>query len=170
MDPTRGGGDCEELNPLAASTIAIDVDRDADSIVAVRQNVVEMNPGQGDLGCLILSADGSFERLKQLAHDLSDADKIKYLTQHYRPASSDSLHCHDVRKKSGKSWKVSFQRKWMDDYEWLSYSNLAQGGICRYCVLFHQDPERGGLRGGRPHRTKFLNKTLQNIARKRGAA
>ena len=131
LDPTRGAGDCEELNPLAVSTIVSDVDRDADSIVAVRKNVVEMNPGQGDLGCLILSADGSFERLKQLAHDLSDADKMKYLTQHYRPASSDSLHCHDVKKKSGKSWKVSFQRKWMDDYEWLSYSNLAQGGICR---------------------------------------
>ena len=102
-----------------------------------------------DLGNLVLAANRSFDCLRQLIHEMSDAEKMQHLTFHVKPAPSDVLHFHEVTK-SGKRWKVSFQRKWMEDYEWLSYSNVLQGGICRYCILFPEHPQRGGSKGGNP--------------------
>ena len=52
-----------------------------------------------------------------------------------------------ILTKSGKSWKVKFQQRWLDELPWLSYSGLLRGGICRCCILFTQGPKRGGSHG-----------------------
>ena len=53
---------------------------------------------------------------------------------------------HSVMK-CGKSWKVKFQQRWLDEFSWLSYSGLLRGGICRCCILFTEGPKRGGSHG-----------------------
>ena len=38
----------------------------------------------------------------------------------------------------------------MQQFPWLSYSNVLSGGICRCCILFPERKERGGGRGAIP--------------------
>ena len=80
---------------------------------------------------------------------ISDAQRMQYLTCHSKPVTSDDLHSHSVTK-SGKSWKVKFQLKWLNEFPWLSYSGLLRGGISRCCILFTEGPKRGGSRGSLP--------------------
>ena len=70
--------------------------------------------------------------------------------QGHLPAIVFILHSHPVTK-TGRTWNVSFQMKWLDQFPWLSYSTLLSGGICKYCILFPEPPARGdGLgRGSR---------------------
>ena len=90
-----------------------------------------------DVGTLVHDAHGSFDHLKLLARDISDAQRMQYLAFHSKPSCKDTLQSHSVTK-SGKTWNVKFQLKWLDQFPWLSYSSVLAGGICRYCVLFPQ--------------------------------
>lgn len=103
-----------------------------------------------DLGALVQAAGGSWDKLRALVSELSADRKKQYLSFHSKPASAESLHSHPVTKL-GRTWNVSFQLRWMEKYPWLSYSILLSGGICRYCILFPEQPGRGdGLgRGNR---------------------
>ena len=105
--------------------------------------------GNVDLGFLVQTAHGSWDALRCLSKNISDAQRMQYLTFHSKPATSDDLHSHSVTK-SGKSWKVKFQQRWLDEFPWLSYSALLRGGICRCCILFTEGPKRGGSRGSLP--------------------
>ena len=51
-------------------------------------------------------------------------------------------HSHPVTK-NGKTWNVFFQLRWLEQFPWLSYSSVLSGGICRYCILFPEQPGRG---------------------------
>ena len=88
------------------------------------------------------AANGSWERLRALVTEINDDQKNQYLTLHFNPASSESLHFHQVTKQ-GKTWNVSFQYRWLEQFPWLSYSSVLSGGICRYCILFPEPPVRG---------------------------
>ena len=68
---------------------------------------------------------------------------------HCKPGPTQVLHSHPVTKK-GKTWNVSFQCTWLEKFPWLSYSNILEGGICRYCILFPENPTRGGSQGANP--------------------
>ena len=96
-----------------------------------------------DLGALVQAAGGSWDILRTLVNELSADRKKQCLSCHCKPASAESLHSHPVTKL-GKTWNVSFQLRWMEKYPWLSYSILLSGGICRYCILFPEQPSRGG--------------------------
>jgi hypothetical protein len=72
--------------------------------------------------------------------------KKQYLTLHFKPTLSESLNSHQVTKQ-GKTWKVSFQHRWLEQYPWFSYSAVLSGGICRYCILFPEQPGRGSNLG-----------------------
>ena len=100
--------------------------------------------GLVDLGDLLQVARGSFDRLKQLAKEIPDAQRKQYLAFHFRPSSA-VLHSHQVTKKE-RTRSVSFQHRWLEKFLWLSYSNVLGGGICRYCILFPEQPERGGIK------------------------
>ena len=50
-----------------------------------------------------------------LANELSDVQKMQYLSCHTKLAT---LHSHPVTK-GGKTWKVTFQHRWMDQFPWL---------------------------------------------------
>ena len=102
-----------------------------------------------DIGTLVLSAHGSLDHLKQLAKNIPDVQRMHYLAFHSKPASRDVLQSHSVTKK-GKTWSVKFQQRWLDQFPWLSYSSVLAGGICRYCVLFPEQPPRGGSLGAKP--------------------
>ena len=38
----------------------------------------------------------------------------------------------------------------MDQFPWLSYSSILDGGICKHCILFPEQPKRGGSQGAIP--------------------
>ena len=74
--------------------------------------------------------------------------KKQYLSNHFKPSPRDTLHSHSVTK-NGKTWNVSFQLRWLEQFPWLSYSSVVSGGICRYCILFPEQPGRGEGLGSR---------------------
>ena len=88
-----------------------------------------------DLGGILHEVRASWDKLRSLVEKLSDEKKIQYLIDHFRPGSSHTLHSHSVTK-SGRTWNVSFQLHWLDQFPWLSYSSTLSGGICRHCILF----------------------------------
>ena len=45
--------------------------------------------------------------------------------------------------KGNKTWQATFQVGWIEHFLWLSYSSLLSGGICRYCILFPEQPHQG---------------------------
>ena len=98
--------------------------------------------GQIDLGTLVQAACGSWDRLIALVNQLTDDRKGQYLRLHYKPIASENLHSHRVTKL-GKTWNISFQHKWLEQFRWLSYSAILSGGICRCCILFPEQPVRG---------------------------
>ena len=101
--------------------------------------------GLVDLG-LLQVARGSFDRLKQLAKEIPDAQRKQYLAFHFKPSSA-VLHSHQVTKKE-RTRSVSFQHRWLEKFSWLLCSNVLGGAICHYCILFPEQPERGGMKGG----------------------
>lgn len=74
---------------------------------------------------------------------------MQYLSCHTKPATGAALHSHPVTK-GGKTWKVTFQRRWIEQFPWLSYSSILEGGICKHCILFPEQPKRGGSQGTIP--------------------
>ena len=79
---------------------------------------------------------------------IPDDKKKQYLSNHFKPSPRDTLHSHLVTK-NGKTWNVSFQLRWLEQFPWLSYSSVVSGGICRYCILFPEQPGRGEGLGSR---------------------
>ena len=50
-------------------------------------------------------------------------------------------------QKQGKTWNVSFQHRWLEQFPWLLYSTMLAGGLCRHCILFPKPPVRGSTLG-----------------------
>lgn len=136
------------LEPSTSLEPMSDVERPDESphmpcdVSPLMEECLDESEGTIDLGVVIREANGSWDKLRSLVHHLSDEKKKQYLSFHFKPCQGDTLHSHPVTKK-GKTWNVSFQLRWLQDFTWLSYSQLLSGGICRYCVLFPEQPGRG---------------------------
>ena len=105
--------------------------------------------GQIDIGIVVRAAHSSVDQLRHISEDMADAQREQYLFSHFRPSSSDILHSHAVTKQ-GRCWNAHFQLRWLEQFPWLSYSNELRGGLCRYCILFPERPDRGGRQGANP--------------------
>ena len=116
----------------------------SDVTTIVPYNSIE---GQIDLGVVVHAAQNSLDRLRHISEEMPDAQRMQYLSSHFRPSPADVLHSHTVTKQ-GRCWNAHFQLLWLDQFLWLSYSNELKGGICRYCILFPERPSRGGTPGG----------------------
>ena len=81
-----------------------------------------------DLGTIVKPADGSWDVLRPLSQEITDEKRMQYLTFHCKPSKSDILHSHQVTKGK-KTWKVSFQSKWIKQFPWLCFSYILEGGI-----------------------------------------
>ena len=64
--------------------------------------------GQIDLGIVVHAAQNSLDKLRQLSEEMPDAQKMQYLSNHFRPSPADVLHSHTVTKK-GRCWNAHFQ-------------------------------------------------------------
>ena len=106
------------------------------------------NSGQINLGLIIQEVNGSWDILRSVVQKIPDDNKKQYLSNHFKPSPRDTLHSHSVTK-NGKTWNVSFQLRWLEQFPWLSYSSVVSGGICRYCILFPEQPGRGEGLGSR---------------------
>ena len=99
-----------------------------------------------DLGTVVKDAAGSWDVLRRLSHEITDEKRMQYLTLHCKPSESDILHSHQVTKGK-KTWKVSFQSKWLKQFPWLCYSYILEGGICSHCILFPNKVTKGTTPG-----------------------
>ena len=112
------------------------------------QTECESSSSFNDVGTLVHDAHGSLDHLKLLERDIPGAQRMQYLAFHSKPSSKDTLQSHSVTK-SGKTWNVKFQQKWLDQFHWLSYNSVLAGGICRYCP-FSTTLRKGGSLGVKP--------------------
>ena len=102
-----------------------------------------------DLGFLVKASSGSMLHSRKLDEELPDSKKMQFLQSHWKPFPSFRLRFYQVTKNK-KSWTVSFQHSWLEKFPWLVYSKLLDGGICKFCILFPEQPGREGARGAKP--------------------
>ena len=110
---------------------------------------------ENNLGCLLVEVNRSWDKLQTTTQKLSDSKKYSYLSHHYKPSANDALQSHPVTK-SGKTWNVTFQLRWLEEFPWLSYSSVVAGGICRNCILFPEQPGKGEGPGNNSRRLALL--------------
>ena len=118
-----------------------------------------------DLGNIVKAAEGSWDILRRLSHEITDEKRMQYLTFHCKPSESDILHSHQVTKGK-RTRKVSFQSKWLKQFPWLCYSYILEGGICCHCILFPYKVTKGttpGLLVTVPYR-KSYTKALEKVS------
>lgn len=80
-------------------------------------------------------SSGDFDRVVHLKaeRDLADSEKFYLLNHHFVPGINYQFPAHTFGKQSRR-----FQRNWLTKYNGLAYSQNADGGYCKYCVLFAQ--------------------------------
>lgn len=68
----------------------------------------------------------------------SDEEKYRLLKNRWIPSENFKFPVSTNRN-------LKFQRKWLQDFFWLSYSEFHDGAFCQYCVLFgSKDVGKGG--------------------------
>ena len=145
-------------SPGMATTTNNDSTEQCDSTSAsLEDNLVTVPPVtvENDLGCLLVEVNGSWDKLQTTTQKLSDSKKYSYLSHHFKPSANDALQSHPVTK-SGKTWNVTFQLRWLEEFPWLSYSSVVTGGICRNCIFFPEQPGKGEGPGNNSHRSGLL--------------
>ena len=55
--------------------------------------------GQIDLGVVVHAAQNSLDRLRHISEEMPDAQRMQYLSSHFRPSPADVLHSHTVTKQ-----------------------------------------------------------------------
>ena len=92
-----------------------------------------MSTAESSLDPAVLSGD--FKRAVQLKQSraLSNSEKYYLLTNHFVPPHNYKFPSHDYGKQ-----KRHFQFSWLSKFNGLVYSELDDGGYCKYCVLFGQ--------------------------------
>ena len=79
-------------------------------------------------------SSGDFDRVVHLKaeRELTDSEKFYLLNHHFIPGINYQFPAHTFGKQS--RW---FQMNWLTKYNGLVYSQVADGGYCKYCVLLH---------------------------------
>ena len=81
-----------------------------------------------DIGDIILG--------KVKLDSLSRHDIFCYLKQHIVPKQNEVITQVVVKGKDRRKKTLRFQLSWLETYKWLVYSQSANGGLCKFCVLF----------------------------------
>ena len=92
--------------------------------------------------------------------ELVDHEKHYLLNHHFVPTATYQFPAHTFGKQHRR-----FQRSWLTRYKGLTYSKSADGGYCKFCVLFAQVEVSGqqlGVLVNRPftnlkHASEILN-------------
>ena len=101
---------------------------------------VQCNEVPSDSTCTDLTmhpavSSGDFDQVVHLKteRDLIDSEKLFLLNHHFVPGIGYQFPAHTFGKQSRH-----FQSNWLTKYNGLVYSQAADGGYCKYCVLFAQ--------------------------------
>ena len=62
---------------------------------------------------------------------LTDADRRKVLSNCWSPPAGFSFPYVTVGAQH-----QSFQKQWLNEFAWLTYSNIYNGAFCKWCVVF----------------------------------
>lgn len=68
--------------------------------------------------------------------DLSPQDVFNYLKNHVIPKKNEVISQEVVKGAEKRKKTLIFQLSWLDTYKWLAYSPSAEGGLCKFCILF----------------------------------
>ena len=99
------------------------------------QHEVESNIGNTSVTMHPAVSSGDFDRVVHLKaeRELTDNEKFYLLNHHFVPGVGYQFPSHTFGKQSRR-----FQKQWLTKYSGLVYSEVADGGYCKYCVLFAQ--------------------------------
>lgn len=104
--------------------------------------IEERKEGDDSTNTLLLAQDNSIVDIGELDPEQSssvlDREKIKYLTQHFRPNYTYEMPYMEGKRKDTKegSRKRYFNLSWLEEFEWLVFSPAKKGGFCKYCFFF----------------------------------
>ena len=115
-DPQQSGGGEPSSSPLSRSNSPV-----SESSEPVLHPAVS----SGDSGKVV--------QLKA-SRELTDHEKLTLLTKHFVPP-----HNYKFPARSIGGHNRHFQQSWLDQHNWLAYSESEDGGYCKYCVLFARD-------------------------------
>ena len=73
-------------------------------------------------------------RLASNFSTLSGNQKVEILLNHITPGDAYEFD-HQAVQKEANEWKLSVQRAWLTDFEWVVHSPVKGGEYCRYCFL-----------------------------------
>ena len=102
----------------------------SDNSKQYRSAGVESNPQQSVHPAV---SSGDFGRITELKKERALVDQEKYylLKNHFRPNSP-----YRFPSRLYGSRHRSFQHSWLTQFNGLVYSEIDQGGYCKYCVMF----------------------------------
>ena len=129
------------------------------------------NAGDSESSCIIAGCESILDNLVCHARALTDAEKYELLTTpqtDLRDAELDTRY-FDM-KGSRKRKQITFQRKWLKDYNWLRYCSREshRGGWCLICCLFLSGTEKDHL--GAFVNVPFVNYNKSNeVCKKHGS-
>ena len=71
---------------------------------------------------------------------MSSAEKISYIQNQPLPDDIAKLKTGRAQTTNTGELKktLSFQSSWMNQFPWLTFSKLLNGGLCKFCVMFPQ--------------------------------
>ncbi|XP_045482105.1 52 kDa repressor of the inhibitor of the protein kinase-like [Harmonia axyridis] len=72
---------------------------------------------------------------------IQDKQKYDLLRMPYKPPAT-----YNFRQDVGPN-KRPFIYKWLDQYEWMVYSRVLKGALCKYCVIFPPSVTHGSTLG-----------------------
>ena len=120
------------------------------------QNSDQMGSQPRDVGYIL---NGTVSRTT-----LSDYEKCQYLTNHFDPEPGYQKFVTQTvtRGKNKETKKLVFQSSWLQKYGWLVYSPVAEGGLCKFCVVFSNENDK------RKYHGTFVTRPFTNLVKATG--
>lgn len=106
---------------------------------------------KGEVQCTISTDISNY-----ISKELNNSQKVEIMKSLWVPPEN-----FDFPVENGKNFKRHFQRKWLDEYKWLSFSKKDSGLYCSTCVIFLNRKEVG--KGGHQTAQSFVTKPFYNL-------
>lgn len=106
---------------------------------------------------VLLNVDSSGKDISSFVNRvLSSREKFETLNSIWVPNENFKFPVKPVGKKEKN---LSFQKRWLQRWKWLAYSDKQNGAFCKYCVLFA--PQEVGMHKATPT-GRLVNQPFDN--------
>ena len=91
--------------------------------------------------------------------ELTREEKLGYLKNPHMPSRTNFITQKVIKGSERKEKNLTFQASWLQKFKWLVHSEVAKGGLCKYCILFPPTDPRINQKGA------LVTKPFQNLAK-----